>query len=123
MALPLFDDVVIDAVPPKDGPVRIHEDRVPTAAHTSARLSAASFDLDGDERPRSHRPPPVRHGTPLYFTFWTAFRRGADGQTPPGVEHDDEVARYAADGYNIGRLFKKLPCMTGERDRAQRRWR
>jgi len=114
MPLPLFDDVLVDAAPPRDGPVRIHEGKAPTAAHTSARLSAAPFELE-DPTPKLYRIPPVRHGTPLYFAYWTAFQRGADGQSPPGVEHDETIARYAADGYNIGRLFRVLPCMKENR--------
>jgi len=55
MSLPLFDDVLVDAVPRRDGPVRIHEGHAPTTAHTSARLSATPFELD-DHRPKSHRP-------------------------------------------------------------------
>jgi hypothetical protein len=114
MSLPLFDGVLVDAVPRRDGPVRIHEGHAPTAAHTSARLSAAPFELD-DHRPKSFRPSVIRHGSAEYFTFWNAFRRGADGQTPPGVEHDATIARYAADGYNLGCLFRPLPVMKENR--------
>jgi len=111
MSLPLFDDVLIDAVPPRDGPVRKHEVLDPTTAHTSARLSAAPFDLD-DHRPKSHRPPTIaRHGTPEYWAFHRAFALGAEGQTPPGVEHDETIARYAADGFRVGRLFRPLDVM------------
>lgn len=59
-------------------------------------------------------------GDRLHFTFWTAFKRGADGQTPPGVEHDEAIAKYAADGYNAGRLFQPLPC-TVNKTRESRR--
>lgn len=73
------------------------------------------FALDGDERPKSHRPSPVRPGHPCCWAFWNAFRRGADGQSPPAVEHDELIAKYVADGYNIGRLFRPLPCMKERR--------
>lgn len=68
-----------------------------------------------DDRPKSHRVPEVRPGHPCYFAYWQAFRRGADGQSPPAVEHDEDIARYAADGYNIGRQFRPLPCMKEKR--------
>jgi hypothetical protein len=115
MALPLFDGVLVDAVPLRDGPVRIHEGKSPTAAHTTARLSAAPFELD-DHRPKSHRPPTVaRHGTPEYFAYQTAFHRGADGQSPPGREHDEQIAAYAASGYRVGRLFRPLDVVKERR--------
>jgi hypothetical protein len=123
MALPLFDDVVLDAVPPRDGPVRIHEGDAPTAAHTTARLLAAPFELD-DHRPKSHRPALVaRHGTPAYFAYWNAFKRGADGQSPPGVEHDEVIARYAADGFNTGRIVYRIREQQRVRDEQRARER
>ena len=72
------------------------------------------------DEPVAPAPPKIERerawpGDRLYFCFWTAFRRGADGQTPPGVEHDEAIARYAADGYNIGRLFRPLLCMKEKR--------
>lgn len=103
MALPLFDDVVVDAVPPRDGPVQIHAGYAPTAAHTSARLSATPFELE-DSRPKSHRLVPVRYGTPCFMAFWSGFQRGADGQGPPAREADEHVTKYTADGYHVGRI-------------------
>lgn len=57
----------------------------------------------------------VGPGHPAYFSFWQAFKRGADGQSPPGVEHDEQIAAYAADGYNVGRLFRPLDCVREKR--------
>lgn len=64
-----------------------------------------------DEAPAA--PPKIeretaRPGSRLYFAFWTAFKRGADGQSPPGVEHDEALAAYARDGFRVGRLFRPL---------------
>lgn len=109
MALPLFDDVVLDAVPARDGPVRIHEGHAPTAAHTSARLSPAPFELD-DPRPKSHRPATIaRHGTPEYHAYWSAFSKGLSGQSAPGAEHDEQITRYLRDGYRLGTLARLRP--------------
>jgi hypothetical protein len=110
VSLPLFDDVVVDAVPPRDGPVRIHEDLVPTTAHTSARLSTAPappqpfFELD-DPRPRSYRPATLAVvGSPEYAAYWSAFHKGKEGQSAPGAEHDEGINRYLRDGYRLGKL-------------------
>lgn len=111
VSLPLFDDVVLDAVPQRDGPVRIHEDSVPTTAHTSARLSAApaDFALD-DHRPKSHRPATVApYGSVYERAFWSAFRKGQAGQSAPGAEHDEEINRYLRDGYRLGKLVGWQP--------------
>lgn len=75
------------------------------------RADPLAFVLDGDERPRSHRPPPVRPGHPCYVAYWTAFNRGADGQSAPGEDADEHVRAYVKSGYRIGRLFRRLPCM------------
>lgn len=71
------------------------------------------FELDGDERPRCYRPATLaRYGTPTYDAYWTAFGRGLDGVGPPGVEHDDTIARYARDGYRLGKLCRPRPIPT-----------
>lgn len=115
MALPLFDDVVLDAVPPRDGPVRIHEGHAPTAAHTSAHLSTAPaapqpfFELE-DPRPRIYRPATVAvYGSPEYFSYWRAFALGKDGQSAPGAEHDEQINHYLRDGYRLGKLVGWKP--------------
>lgn len=90
MPLPLFDEPVAPA-PPRPAP--------------------PPFELD-DHRPKSHRPPTIaRQGSAEHFAWWTAFNRGADGQSPPGAEHDEQIAAYAASGYRVGRLFRPLDVM------------
>lgn len=89
-----------------------------SAHETTRRRRAVPLPLF--DEPVAPAPPKAeRHriavNGPESFTFWSAFKRGADGQTPPGVEHDETIARYAADGYNLGRLFQPLPCMKENR--------
>lgn len=110
MALPLFDDVIVSAVPLRDGPVRTQEGKSPTTAHTSARLSASPFVLDGDDRPKSHRPATIaRHGSVYERAYWSAFAKGKAGQSAPGAEHDEEINRYLRDGYRLGKLVGWKP--------------
>lgn len=65
----------------------------------------------------------ITHDSPEAFAFWTAFKRGAEGQGPPAPEADEDVTRYAKDGYRIGRLFTPLPCMRDAREQPRNTWR
>jgi hypothetical protein len=116
MALPLFDNVLVDAVPPE--PVRPPRNSEREAFERDRFATAGPFEeftLTSGHNVGIYRIPEVRHGDPRYWAFWNAFKRGADGQSPPGVEHDEEIARYAADGYHLGRLMQPLPCMKENR--------
>lgn len=108
MPLPLFDNVVVDAVPKRDEPVRTPS--TPVTPHTSAaRLSPPPFELD-DPRPKSHRPATIaRVGTPEYHAYWSAFRKALDGQSAPGPEHDPQITQYLRDGYRLGQLARRRP--------------
>lgn len=49
-------------------------------------------------------------GTPEYHAYWSAFRKGQQGEAAPPAEPDERVNRYLADGFRLGRQARPLPC-------------
>jgi hypothetical protein len=62
-----------------------------------------------DDRPKSHRVPEVRPGHPCYFAYWSGFNRGRIGHAAPAAEADEDVTRYARDGYRLGCVVNWKP--------------
>lgn len=109
MALPLFDDVLVDALAPAPDSGPRGESREAFERDRFGETGDRPFELD-DHRPKSHRPATVaRYGSPCYFAFWQAFNKGKDGQSPPGREHDEDINRYVQDGYRLGKLVGWKP--------------
>lgn len=109
MALPLFDDVVVDAVPAPARPARNPEREEFERDRFGLAGPVGAFALD-DPRPKSHRPATfARYGSVYERAYWSAFRKGKDGQSAPGREHDEDINRYLRDGYRLGQLVRLRP--------------